>query len=74
MMKELTKKVDEVYFHCVDKQITNLSTLEKLSSTGKQLHLLLQQLESFPKKLLKKLRCGKAIERKCRFVLHNIRL
>ncbi|XP_034399428.1 cilia- and flagella-associated protein 100 [Cyclopterus lumpus] len=52
MWDALGEKVGEVYRHCVDGQITNLNTLEKLAHIENCMALLLQGLDNLPEEKL----------------------
>lgn len=49
MLEALAVKVSEVYQRCIDKCLTNLSTLEMLTNIELRLCTLLEQLEGIPK-------------------------
>lgn len=49
MLEALAVKVSEVYQTCIDKCLTNLSTLEMLTNIELRLCTLLEQLEGIPK-------------------------
>lgn len=68
MLDALGVKVTEVHCCSVDCRLTNLSTLEKLSSVEYRMSLLLQHIESIPEESLEILRQLKDSERRSRFV------
>ncbi len=68
LLNALDMKVTEVYHCCVDRRLTNLSTLEKLSCVEYRMSSLLEVIESIPKESLETLRQIKDSERRSRFV------
>lgn len=68
MLRSLAVKVTEVYSSCIDKRLTQLSTLEKLSSFEYHMSVLQHQIDSIPEEMLNALRHIKNVERRNRFV------
>ncbi|XP_029295926.1 cilia- and flagella-associated protein 100-like [Cottoperca gobio] len=74
MLDALGVKVTEVHRCFIDSRLTNLSTLEKLSSVEYRMSLLLQLVESIPEENLETLRQIKDSERRSRLREEKLRL
>ncbi|XP_044022027.1 cilia- and flagella-associated protein 100-like isoform X1 [Siniperca chuatsi] len=74
LLDALGMKVTEVYCCCVDGRLTNLSTLEKLSSVEYRMSLQLQLLENIPEESLETLRQIKDSQRRSRLREEKLRL
>uniref|UniRef100_A0A8C3G6U3 DUF4200 domain-containing protein n=1 Tax=Cyclopterus lumpus TaxID=8103 RepID=A0A8C3G6U3_CYCLU len=68
MWDALGEKVGEVYRHCVDGQITNLNTLEKLAHIENCMALLLQGLDNLPEEKLTMMKMIMDSEQRSRYV------
>lgn len=74
LLDVLGMKVTEVYRCCVDSNLANLSTLEKLSSVEYRVSSLLEVIESIPEENLETLRKIKDSERRSRLREEELRL
>ncbi|XP_059191217.1 cilia- and flagella-associated protein 100-like [Centropristis striata] len=74
MLDALDVKVTDVYSCCVDRRLTNLTALEKLSIFEYRMYSLLQQIEKMPEDVLKALRQIKDSKRKHRLLEEKLRL
>ncbi|XP_035855856.1 coiled-coil domain-containing protein 38-like isoform X2 [Sander lucioperca] len=74
MLDALGAKVTEVHRCCVDSRLTNLSTLEKLSSVEYRMTVVLELIENIPEEDLETLRMIKDNERKARQREEQLRL
>ncbi|XP_070698422.1 cilia- and flagella-associated protein 100-like [Pempheris klunzingeri] len=74
LMDALTTKVAEVHRCCMDKRLTHLSTLEKLSSVEYRMLFLLDLIENIPEESLETLRQIKDGERRSRLREEKLQL
>lgn len=74
MFEALDQKVGEVYSRCVDDEMTNISTLEKLTQIESHVSSVLQSLNSIPEEKFKTLNKIMNHERRTRFVIFLSRL
>ncbi|XP_039657006.1 coiled-coil domain-containing protein 38-like isoform X1 [Perca fluviatilis] len=74
LLDALGAKVTEVHCRCVDSRLTNLSTLEKLSSVEYRMTVVLELIENIPEEELETLRMIKDNERKSRQREEQLRL
>ncbi|TDH15644.1 hypothetical protein EPR50_G00011470 [Perca flavescens] len=74
LLDALGAKVTEVHRRCVDSRLTNLSTLEKLSSVEYRMTVVLELIENIPEEELETLRMIKDNERKARQREEQLRL